>query len=80
MELPKESDKNRQVQTSSQQKHQILYGFLYMKKTSLVCKVKNLVKTMDHSFGTDQFPRQDQTSSQNQQNSQILYGVSAENW
>ena len=38
---------------------------------------------MDHSFGTDQFPRQDQTSSQNQQqqnNSQILYGVSAENW
>ena len=51
-----------------------------MKKTSLVCKVKNLVKTMDHSFGTDQFPRQNQTSSQNQQNSQILYGVPAENW
>ena len=51
-----------------------------MKKTSLVCNVKNLVKTMDHSFGTDQFPRQDQTSSQNQQNSQILYGVPAENW
>ena len=48
-----------------------------MKKTSLVCNVKNLVKTMDHSFGTDQFPRQDQTSSQN---SQILYGVPAENW
>ena len=51
-----------------------------MKKTSLVCNVKNLVKTMNHNFGPDQFPRQDQTSSQNQQNSQILYGVSAENW
>ena len=47
-----------------------------MKKTSLVCNVE----TMDHSFGNDQFSRQDQTSSQNQQNSQILYGVSAENW
>ena len=71
-------DKIRQVHNNS--KSQILLSFFYMKKTSLVYNVKNFVKTMEHSFGSDQFPRQDQTSSQNQQNSQILYGVSAESW